>query len=54
MEIDPRTYVFSDGVKDRKDVLIAGAKDTDSVNKNKWDAADQTQLDDGDYYFSNT
>ena len=52
MEIDPRTYVFSDGVKDRKDVLIAGAKDTDSVNKNKWDAADQTQLDDGDYYFT--
>ncbi len=52
MDINPRTYVFSDGVKGRNDVLISGAKDTDSASKNSWNASDQTQLDDGDYYFT--
>ena len=52
MIIDPRTYVISDGVKGRNDVLIAGVKDTDTNNKNLWTSADQTQLDDGDYYFT--
>lgn len=52
MVINPRTYLFTDGVKGRNDVLISGVKDTDTVNKNTWNAAGQTQLDDGDYYFT--
>ncbi len=52
MIINPRTYVFSDGVKGRNDVLLSGAKDGDTVNKSRWNAADQVQLDDGDYYFT--
>ena len=52
MVITPRNYVFSDGVKGRNDVLISGAKDSDSTNKNLWNAAGQTQLDDGDYNFT--
>ena len=52
MIVTPRTYVLSDGVKDRKDVLISGAKKNDSVARSKWDPDGQTQLDDGDYYFT--
>jgi len=52
MIVPPRTYVLSDGVKDRKDVLICGASKNDSVVRGRWDPAGQTQLDDGDYYFT--
>lgn len=52
MSVAPRTYVISDGIKGRDDVLISGVKETDTANKSSWEAADQTQLDDGDYYFT--
>lgn len=52
MLVTPRTYVVSDGIKGRNDVLISGVKNTDTGNKSSWEAAGQTQLDDGDYYFT--
>ena len=38
MLVTPRTYVVSDGIKGRNDVLISGVKNTDTGNRSYPDA----------------
>ena len=52
MNVTPRTYVLTDGVKGRNDVLVSAEKPTGASTRSSWNANSQVQLDDGDYYFT--
>lgn len=53
MSVTPRTYVLTDGVKDRGDVIVTAEKPTGANTRSKWiKANNQDTLDDGDYYFT--
>lgn len=52
MDITPRTYVLTDGVKGRNDVMVSAEKPTGASTRSSWNANSQEQLDDGDYYFT--
>lgn len=53
MSVTPRTYVLTDGVKGRGDVIVTAEKPTGANTRSKWTGANnQDTLDDGDYYFT--
>ncbi len=53
MSVTPRTYVLTDGVKGRGDVIVTAEKPTGANTRSQWTGANnQETLDDGDYYFT--